>query len=275
MDEDDEEYEDGLEGAPERKVLDRLALGINRRLAANNDYWMAITGPEGSGKSSLAMKIAKAVDDKFTVERNVVVNPTVENVLELIIHSDVKAIVIDEAVNIAYNKEHFKSENIFFTRLSAVCRKKNKFIILCIPRMRSLDSALRNHRLRSWIFVPERGTAVVMVPNVRNPFCSDPWYLKTNEKWAEKGEGRAKVADISTGHEINVLKGTKTYWFHFRFTKLDELTEHKYKELVAKLGKEIVFRQDKPQELTELPPKTKYKIYKDGEIPALPANYRV
>jgi len=251
LDEEDEEYEDGLEGAPERKVLERLALGINKRLAANNDYWMAITGPEGSGKSSLAMKIAKAVDENFTVERNVVVNPTVENVLELIIHSDVKAIVIDEAVNIAYNKEHFKSENIFFTRLSAVCRKKNKFIILCIPRMRSLDSALRNHRLRSWIFVPERGAAVVMVPNVRNPFCSDPWYLKTNEKIAEKGEGRSKVADISTGHEINVLKGTKTFWFSFRFSRLDSETESKYREIVERLGKEIVFRQKEKEKKPE------------------------
>lgn len=244
MDEESEEFGEDLGNTiSEEKVFERLAGGINKRLSANNDYWMAITGPEGSGKTTLALKLARAVDEKFSVERNCIVNPTIENVLEKIVESDVKAIVVDEAINIAYNREHLRSENVFFVKLSAVCRKKNKFIILCIPQMRSLDIAIRNHRLRCWIFVPERGNAIVLVPNFRNPFCTDPWYLQMNEKQIEKAEGKRRIVDISTAQEISMLKQTKTFWFSFRFSKLDEATEKKYNYLVETQGKKIFYEQ--------------------------------
>ena len=233
---------DVSEHASEEDAIRTLAKLIDDRLKANNDCWVAVSGPEGSGKSTLAIKLAQAIEgDRFDVEKNIVVNPTIEILEKLILHSDVRAIVIDEAIFVAFSREHAKKENIFFVKLAALCRKENKCIILCIPRFRSLDSAIRNARIRLWLYVPERSYCVVMAPDLKNPFTMDCWNLKLNERVMDQAFSKGKTAAITTELLIKHLQKCKNYWFSFRFSKMQDLIENKYLNLVKEFRKNVSF----------------------------------
>jgi len=235
------EEADELDEFEEDKNFAWMGRIIRKRQKLKHDLWIAVDGFEGEGKSTFAMKLARAVDKDFTVKRNVIVDPNVGKVEELILRSDVKAIIIDEGSRVLYKRKFASEENVYLNQLSHVCRKANKCVIICIPSFLDMDKGIRR-RIRFWFNVPKRGIAGLFVPE-RNPFLDDPWNIKENMKMYRKSFGY-RVADAAPNHIAEILKRSPNYAHGFRFSALEPEVEKEYLDVVAKFRTEMRFQDE-------------------------------
>lgn len=244
--------------------LNELLCSIKQRVRAENDIVMAVSGPEGSGKSTLAIKLGMALDDAYSqdnlkwIDQNIMVNPDVELLQNKILkdlppHSYV---CVDEGMRVVYKRDFGSFENKFLAKLFSVSRKCKKIVSICIPNFRDLDSYYRNHRIKLWWYVPERGRAMVFKPSP-SPFCDDPWNIQENEKLFRKALGRKAYADFGTEEVIQGLRKTKNYVMDFSFSRMPQEIEARYLHNVEALRKEMDYKKEK--ERTEKAKKNKYR----------------
>jgi len=225
---------------------------------------MAVSGPEGSGKSTLAVKLGIAMDEGYTenwqnwVDQNIIVNPDVEKIQEKILHTLPKYsyINVDEGMRVGYKRDFASFEGRFMAKLLSVSRKCQKIVSICIPNFKDLDSYYRNHRIKLWWFVPERGRCVVFKPSP-SPFCVEPWNIQENERLFRKALGGKAYADFSTEEMITAFRKTKNYVMDFEFGKMPSHVEERYLKNVEELRKEMDYKKEK--ESKEKAKKDKYQ----------------
>lgn len=178
---------------PYRSVIDRLSLlqlaqgeggdgalfalyvSNLRRLAEreNQDACIGISGYEGSGKSTFALKLAQWLQPGFTAEQ---VCFDAESLLERIKTAPRRSVVmLDEAVNGLYAREAMAMDNRVLTTAAMVARARNLYWILCIPHLHNLDPYFREHRVRSWWHVLQKGEALGHVAK-RSPYYPDTYW---------------------------------------------------------------------------------------------------
>jgi len=118
--------------------------------AANLDWLHVCEGPEGSGKTCLALQICKHVDPSFDASR---VGFNFQQINEVIdsLGADTKgkAILLDEGAESLFSRDAMKKDNRDFLKLFMRFRKLNLFVVLCIPSFLSLDRLLRSNRVKS------------------------------------------------------------------------------------------------------------------------------
>ena len=186
------------------------------------DAMVVITGDKGIGKNTLSIHIAKGVDSRFNFERNYAW--TREEAIEKLKSKDIKSIVIDEAIYSAYVRDWANKGQREFSKFINIARVWRKVSVWNIPNFPELDSHFRKH-FTFWIWIPIRGYAVVMT-KIKNPFSSDPWLIKQNEKTIFKKVKRAWDID----EVIRIVQKSPNYVDYFEFGPLDEETDKLYKE---------------------------------------------
>lgn len=162
-----------------------------RRVKKDKDAVIALTGDEGEGKSTLALHIIQETlrlhhktEEEIleTINDYVIYSPNKEEVKKRIIGlPKYMPVSADEAIKILYKLNWGTEIQKYLNMLYAICRKENKITILCMPRFIDFNEFFRNHRIKFWIHILERGRAV-MFSKDWSPFSKDPWWLDENQK---------------------------------------------------------------------------------------------
>lgn len=208
------------------------------RVADDWDMVIAITGEEGSGKSTLGGVLAKEIDPKFDWIRSVAYLPTHKEVEDKFFSLQSKQVfLVDEAIKVLYKLKWADKLQIRINEMYATERWQNKITILCIPRFTDLNEMFRNHRVKIWIHVIERGHAVAFIKDDTNIFFSDPWHLKENAGKILKYTKNKKSVILATEEKITMFKRSINYWFDFSFPTLSEEDEQTYRQIKADMRK--------------------------------------
>lgn len=231
-----------MEDAEQIIKVPELAKVFLKRVKADKDVALGISGYEGDGKSTLAVNILiETLLEQGKSEEEILANfdnymiysPNKDEMFKKITRPEKYApINSDEAVKALYKLNWASTSQKFLNMLFQLCRKENKINILCIPRFTDLNEYFRNHRIMFWIHILETGTAVLMIRDW-SPFSKDPWYLDENKKIIDLIRKKRKVGDIDLQQKINLMKKTRGF---IAIVQWDDLTT-KFKN-VYKKGKE-------------------------------------
>lgn len=206
----------------ESKSIMALAKRVNELRAADYDCVIAITGDEGKGKSSFAIRFANAIDPNFTLEEGEIFSADKDAIKEKIVNSRIKVFIMDEAIKLLYKLKW--QQQTFLNVLYNVCRKKNTVTLLCIPRLSDLSEYFRNHRVRVWIHCIDRGHAVVFKKTSGAYGIGDVWNFNEYRKLEAKCIREDK--DL-----LKIYRKFLTYKGIITWAKLPTLLERKYKKL--------------------------------------------
>jgi len=213
--------------------MEELTRIMKEALRNDLDSVCSIGGTEGCGKSTLSIHLSRMLDDKFTLKRNVIFQPTIKNVTKTIYGlPKYSPVDVDEAMRTMYKRNWMTSDSRIQAIIFSICRKQNKPVFLNIPNFFDLDSYYRNHRVRVWIYIPERGLAMVMMKDP-SPFIKDPWHKDQNQKIIEKYTGRKR---FDMKELERALRNTRNYVYEFKFPDLDENTKILYTHMSNQLN---------------------------------------
>jgi hypothetical protein len=158
---------DGSRADPDRRrrpdLLRVAAQNIRRKVVNEGWDWVTvITGGEGVGKSTLAIKWALLYDPEFNPAEGVVFD--IDELLGLFARSGKGDIVVgDEGVNGFFNRDAMTKENKAAATTGMVARGMGIHLTLLIPNLNHLDPYWREHRVKTWIHVKGRGKAIYRV----------------------------------------------------------------------------------------------------------------
>lgn len=216
------------------QTLEDLCKLIVKRLKRDWDIVVAITGEEGIGKSSLAIRMGMMIDPEFDLERNIIYIPSYKQIVDKITHDlpRYSVVIVDEAIKTMYKRRFANRLQIFLNTIYSICRKENKASILCMPDFQDFDRFFRQHRILLWIHILERGKAVVFVRDW-SPFTRDKWWMDENQKVLEKHVRRRKVGELDYADKIGALQDSRNFFFYFEFDPLPKKIEKRYKKLNA------------------------------------------
>ena len=125
------------------KQLDGIKKLINTH---DRDYVIIIDGQEGSAKSTVAAQIAYYVDRSFTEDR-MCLRPD-EFIKKINDAKKGQAVVFDEAYTGLASRAAFSEINKLLVEMMMEMRKKNLFVVLCIPSVFYLEKYAALHRAR-------------------------------------------------------------------------------------------------------------------------------
>jgi hypothetical protein len=196
---------------------------------------------KNTGKSAFAIEMAMKIkgvettEDKLKfMEYNVIYDPSSHDFFEKITNcKNYEVFVIDEAMSALYKRNYgtgdIKKLNILFSKI----RKKNLILFMCIPDFYDLDKYYRQHRVKTWFFVPIRGLVLVFKKS-NSPFAEDKWEQKRNQKMIDSLEEMQNQGKLFGKTDmVLALRKSKSYGLEFTFGDFDpairEIYE-KYKE---------------------------------------------
>jgi hypothetical protein len=139
-------------------------------------------------------------------------------------------IIADEAIRILYKQQWYTKAQIYLNQLFSLCRQENKIVLLCIPRFMDINSYFRTWRIKFWVNILERGTAVLFGKDW-SQFCKEPWHLDENQKMIEQ---HRKRMSYELGAKIELLSKLHGYSGVIQFDDLDEETKNQYLEIKKK-----------------------------------------
>lgn len=229
-------YDDALELAEIQAYnTSDFSRDLVSRVKKKNDAVIALCGDEGSGKSTLAIKIARLFDPQFTVQRNVIVSPDYEGVIESILDLPPQsAVVLDEAIKVASKANFMLGLQRWLMTNFNIIRKQQKLVILCIPSFFDLDAYFRKRRVLVWIQIIKRGYFIAL-RRYDNFMSEDRWLIKENADIIDdKVLQKKNISKISPEKFITVLRNCKNYYFDDVFEPLDDVTQKEYDDWVAK-----------------------------------------
>lgn len=148
-------------------IKEQLEIVKKRVLTKDRDFVLVIDGEEGSGKSVLAMQIAKFLDPEFNLEK---ITFTSEDFLKVIKDPKTKrgtCVLLDEAFAAANSRASLTEVNRAMIGVATEMRQKNLFVILCIPSFFDLDRYFALWRCRSLFhvyFTPDEDRRYVIFP---------------------------------------------------------------------------------------------------------------
>ena len=202
-----------------------------KRCKKDKDAVVAITGDEGDGKSTLAvwciiesLRLQGKTEEEIITMFNeyIIYSPTKDQLIEKVVKLPRYSVFsADEAIKILYKMNWYTDIQKFLNVIYALCRKENKATILCMPRFTDFNEFFRNHRIRYWIHVLERGRAVLFAKDW-SPFTKDPWWMDDNQRTINAGykNKQTKVVEFDIDSKISMLKKLKIFVTEVRFDDL-------------------------------------------------------
>ena len=199
---------------------DKFVSILKRRVKKDWDAVVGITGEEGSSKSTLASWLVYlgAIQDGYNEEEALkkfveytIFSPNKERVQEQRTKSERYAIInADEAVKILYKQNWATPIQKFLNMFYALCRQENKISILCMPRFLDFNEFFRNHRIKFWIHVVDRGIACIFERDWF-PSSADPWMLKEAQKLNTTIYYRKHTGDFNVEQKVQALSKLKNF----------------------------------------------------------------
>jgi hypothetical protein len=212
---------------------------LKRRVKKDWDAVVGITGEEGSSKSTLASWFVylgclyDGLNEEDALKKftdYTIFSPNKERVQEQITKSERYSIInADEAIKILYKQNWATPIQKFLNMFYALCRQENKVSILCMPRFLDFNEFFRNHRIKFWIHVVDRGVAVVFERDWF-PSSADPWMLKESQKLNYMLYTKRKTGDFNTEQKIQALAKLKNFIGVIRFEDLPTKLKNVYRD---------------------------------------------
>jgi len=204
---------------------------LRSRVRGDWDAVVAITGEEGVSKSTLANQIGFHTDKNYTLEKNVLYSPNEVSMVKAIRGLPRFSVVnADEAVKILHKQQWWMQT--FINKFYRLCRQDNKISLLCMPRFSEFNEGFRNHRIRLWLHVIDRGIAIAFSKDW-SPFIADPWHFKESEKMINNYTRRRKSSYMDLNAKIKVLSRCPAFLDIITFPDLPETLRIRYKQLAA------------------------------------------
>jgi len=150
-----------------KEELDRIKEAV---ITKDRDYVLVIDGEEGSGKSVLAMQIAKYLDERFNLD-NICFRS--DQFLERLKKAPrFSCIVLDEAYHAINARSSLTEVNKSLIGVATEMRQRNLFVIVVIPSFFGLDKYFALWRCRALIHVyfgrdGSRGHFVIFPKNAK------------------------------------------------------------------------------------------------------------
>lgn len=245
---------------------------LKTRVKKDWDAVIGITGEEGSSKSTLASWLVyqgclyDGMTEEEALEKFVeytIFSPNKERVQEQITKSARYSVVnADEAIKILYKQNWATPIQKFLNMFYALCRQENKISILCMPRFLDFNEFFRNHRIKFWIHVLDRGVGV-MFEKDWFPASADPWFLKHATKLNEDMYKRKHTSDFNLDEKIQALSRLKNFVGVIRFDDLPTKLKNAYKKGKAQFAYEDLDEQVKQGDVA---PGAKAALYHDKAI---------
>lgn len=130
------------------------AYQINKKLnQKDNDHFTIISGLEGSGKTVLGMILAVMVSPTFSMKH---ICFSIQDFLNIIDEAQPgDTILLDEGAIFLFSREAMGKDNRKVIKLFNLIRQLRLHIIVCIPRFKTIDSYVREHRVDTLIHITE------------------------------------------------------------------------------------------------------------------------
>ena len=210
-----------------------LCRTFRKVVRSDRDVVGAITGNEGEGKSALAIDMGKNCDPRFDIEQDEVGTTKKQEMLDKMMDKKrYGCVVVDEAIKKLYKQNWQSKSQRFLNQLYTLCRQENKITILCLPRFIDLNEFFRNHRVKYWIHIVQRGTAVAFMRDW-SPFTKDPWWMAENQKIIDASSRGKSIVDIDVEDKLKILSKSKNFLMDFKFTDFDPEDKEKYLRCVG------------------------------------------
>ena len=174
----------------EIRTMDEFAELLAGILKTDRWVFIGCDGDMGEGKSCFTSQLAFSLSKKTKRHFSYADNMTFQRKeLKKWVDGDEKgkgrkkeysAILADEVISMFFKRNWFDSEQIDGIELLNKCRDRHLCILGNIPNFWDLDSAIYSI-ITFWVHIDERGVAWVFEKD-RNPFASDKWHKKANEK---------------------------------------------------------------------------------------------
>ena len=238
------------ENKEQSRKLFKIAREIRRGLRDDYDFLCAITGREGSGKTSLEIILAILIDPKFNLKKQLSLLPSTGEIKRMFKRIRRYGVLgIDEAIKILHKQDWYNILQRMIIQMYATERFQNKCTFLCIPRFTDLNEHFRNHRVNCWIDILDRGIAFVKVP-VPVPYFADPWLMDAMAKkynWLLKIK---KGSQITTEDMQRVEKKNPCYVDTIYFPDLPSQIKELYHNLrdVSRKHEEEMHLEDVPKD---------------------------
>lgn len=134
---------------------------IQKRVADQYDAVVVITGPRGSSKSTLALRLARAIKPRWSA-KNLAYSPAaLLECYERNHRGDV--IVFDEGVRGFLSTDTFAPEQKALVQTLTLIREKGVVLIVCAPSIFLLAKQLRAGFAWFWVHVRDRGRGMAHV----------------------------------------------------------------------------------------------------------------
>jgi len=227
------------------KNLRFLISTIRKRLRKDWDLVMAISGEEGCGKSTLGILVGALIDKRFNMVDNLALLPDEKEIVrEYTKLKRYQCYVIDEAIRALYKMSFMSRMTQTLVRMWATERFQNKGTILIIPRFKDLTENFRNHRVKLWIHVLARGTAVAYVRD-DDPHTFDPWHFKEAQNYKKLASKKKPIASMSVEQRVRIESKMKNYLFTFSFPDLPEDVKKVYQRLKIQSRRDLKTDEEK------------------------------
>jgi len=204
---------------------------VMKRVREDYDCVMGITGEEGSSKSTCAHQIGFNTDKNYSLEENVLYSPS-KRELEEKIKSLPRFSTIDgdEAIKILDKHLWHQPKQIFLNMFYRMCRQENQISLMVMPRFSEFNEGFRNHRIKIWIHVLDRGIAVVFIKDP-SAFAKDPWWFDENQKIIDKYRSGRKLIDLTLEDYKKAYSKSRNFMGIITYPDLLEPLRIRFKEL--------------------------------------------
>lgn len=203
-----------------------------KRAKKHLDWFVGISGFEGSGKTTLAIECCAYTRKEFDIEKNIIYAPTNEEIQNKIVNMPKgSAFSVDEAIRVMYKYDWASKTNKFLDKLARMARKEEKVVFLCMPKFMEFSKAWLEHRINFWIHIVSRGVAVMFKPDDANIFSgTDRWHLKDCDERFRKDSVRfGKNLNLSS--KLAIYKAMPNFVGVLLFNDLNQETRNKYLEI--------------------------------------------
>ena len=221
----------------------------------NKDIVIAVSGREQCGKSTLALKIARILNNNTFIDLEKQVGYDLDESLKELKKLPENGIyVLDEAIRLAYNRQFMSSGNRQVNVLMRQMGSKKSTVFVVMPNFWEMDSSLRDRRVAIWLHClgaseidkdtnkPTRFEAIMFEPN-EHAFDRDKWGLDFEfgriKKARKKNSPFHITISTSIEAQVKMYRKMSNYTKHFSYAPLPDDYFFRYKAMSDKRKFEV------------------------------------
>jgi hypothetical protein len=212
---------------------DYLWKALRKKLHRKYDWFMAVSGGRGHGKSTWSILSGFGIDTNFDLKKNVLYIPKAEMIKPKFFGlKPYQVLLIDEGSRGLHKHNWFDKVQQEVNAMYDTERYQYKGTIVNIPNFWNLTPNFRNERVDIWVHIVARGYASIALPD-KNRFCEDPWHQKENLKRYWNVLGGRKILDVQADLD-RLLKAEQAMDINmgiFEFPPLPDTVDEYYNEL--------------------------------------------